>query len=71
MGEEYNLIRPCKLFLNCYPTESIANEAIRWSSKDASVAAVDANGFIYPEGRGKRKYTPSLKIKRAKSILLH
>jgi hypothetical protein len=65
-GEEYNLIRPCKLFLNCYPTESIANEAIRWSSKDASVAAVDANGFIYPEGRGKTEIYAVVKDKAGK-----
>lgn len=52
LGEVYNLTASARLFLDCYPVESIGSNDILWTSENEAIVSVDQNGYIYPQGLG-------------------
>jgi len=52
LDETYNLTGPARLFLDCYPVESIGNNRIYWTAEDKDIVSIDQNGAMYPTGLG-------------------
>jgi hypothetical protein len=67
LSRTYYLTEPAKLFLDCYPAESIGNNEIIWQSDNENIVKADQNGFIYPEGIGDAKIFAMVEDKAGKS----
>lgn len=52
LDEIFNLTQPTKLFLDCFPVESIGDNFIIWESMNSAIVKIDKNGYAYPNGLG-------------------
>ena len=55
LSTPYHLSEETKLFLDCYPVESIGDNFVIWESSDNNILIIDNNGFAYPNGLGEAK----------------